>query len=399
MYEMKLRQSIAQLEQALVENGYSANRVQHFSNTTNQLLKFMDSYGIREYSMDVGVRFMREQYGFHEEEGLSKNNRSRMQDLTMLSEMQLHGTFVLRHRNRKYRIPPAFGKAVNEFLAHRRFCGIVERNMGTIELYLERFFTYLLSQSVECIEQITGEHMRDYLRYISGFSNMSKDHMMRTVRQFMEYCWQQHYHSQNLCRFAPNVHYDKRAKIPSAYSKNDVLKILSMIDRSNPVGKRNYAILLLVTRLGLRTGDVSSLRFENIDWEHNRITLTQHKTGRPLTLSLLEDVGLAIIDYLKHGRPNSDSNAVFLSHKPPYKDCNPSSLYRIVSDYIRKAGLTIHEKKRGPHALRHSLASRLLEEKIPLPVISEILGHASTDTTAIYLSISIDQLRRCALEV
>lgn len=177
------------------------------------------------------------------------------------------------------------------------------------------------------------------------------------------------------------------------------MKILSMVDRNNPVGKRNYAILLLITRLGLRTRDVSGLRFENFDWEHNRLTLTQHKTGRPLTLPLLEDVGLAVIDYLKFGRPVSGSNTVFLSHKYPFKDFNPSSLYRIVSEYIHKAGLTVQGKKRGPHSLRHSLASRLLEENVPLPVISEILGHANTETTAVYLSIGIDQLRRCALEV
>lgn len=121
MYEMKLSQTIARVEQALAENGYSANRIQHFSNTTNQLLKFMDSYGIREYSMDVGVRFMKEQYGFHAEDGLSKNHRSRMQDLTMLSEVQLHGTFVLRHRNRKYRIPPAFRTAADEFFGSPSF--------------------------------------------------------------------------------------------------------------------------------------------------------------------------------------------------------------------------------------------------------------------------------------
>lgn len=108
---------------------------------------------------------------------------------------------------------------------------------------------------------------------------------------------------------------------------------------------------------------------------------------------------MAVIDYLKFGRPVSGSDTVFLSHKYPFKDFNPSSLYRIVSEYIHKAGLTVQGKKRGPHSLRHSLASRLLEENVPLPVISEILGHANTETTAVYLSIGIDQLRRCALEV
>ena len=93
--------------------------------------------------------------------------------------------------------------------------------------------------------------------------------------------------------------------------------------------------MLLIARLGLRTGDVSNLQFGNLDWEHNRLTLTQHKTGLPLTLPLLEDVGLAIIDYLKFGRPASNSDAVFLSHKPPFQDFSSSSLYGIVSEHIR----------------------------------------------------------------
>lgn len=395
----EIKGRIAQVKQALEENGYSEGRVLQFDSTSKQLLKFMESSGIEEYSMDVGMRFISERYGFKADGTLSRVNQSRLQDLTMLSEMQVHGTFMVRHRNRNYHIPEAFREAADGFLAHRRFCGIIERNMGTIGLYLERFFHYLTSQGVESVGGITGEHIQGYLRYISAFSSPSKDHMMRTVRQFMEFYWQNKYHAQNLASFAPNVHYDKRARIPSAYSYEDVTKILSMVDRSNPVGKRNYAILLLITRLGLRTGDVSRLRFENFDWEHNRLTLTQHKTGRPLTLPLLEDVGLAVIDYLKFGRPRSDSSTVFLSHKPPFQDFPSSSLYGIVSDYIRKAGLTVPGKKRGPHSLRHSLASRLLEENVPLPVISEILGHATTETTAVYLTIGIDQLRRCALEV
>lgn len=399
MQTRDVRDSVAQLKQALEENGYSKRRILQFSSTTNQLLKFMGTNGLQEYSMDVGLRFMGEHYGFKAEETLSHVNQGRILDLTMLSEFQLHGTYTMRHRNQNYHIPEPFRQATEAFLAHRRFTGIIERNMGTISLYLERFFRYLASQNVMELGQITGKHIHGFLRYISGYSNQTKDHMMRTVRQFMEFCWRNRYHPQNLASFAPNVHYDKRVRIPSAYSYDEVMKILGMVDRNNPVGKRNYAILLLITRLGLRSGDVSGLRFENFDWEHNRLTLTQHKTGRPLTLPLLEDVGLAVIDYLKFGRPKSDSKAVFLSHTPPFKDFNSSSLYRIVSDYIYKAGLTVPGKKRGPHSLRHSLASRLLEENVPLPVISEILGHASTETTAVYLTIGIDQLRRCALEV
>ncbi len=399
MQTSNIQKSIAKLRQALEENGYSEGRIQQFNSTTNQLLNFMSTNGIKEYDMDVGLRFMGAHYGFKADKPLGSTNQHRLLDLTMLSEYQLHGTYTIRRRNRNYHIPESYRQVTEEFIAHRRFVGIVERNIGTISLYLERFFHYLSIHDVETVEQITGEHIHGFLLYISGFSNQSKDHMMRTVRQFMEFCWRNQYHSENLASFASTVHYNKQAKIPSAYSYEDVLKLLSMVDRNNPVGKRNYAILLLITRLGLRSGDVSQLRFENLDWEHNKLSLTQHKTGRPLSLPLLEDVGLAVIDYLKFGRPKSDSNVVFLCHKPPFNEFGSSAIYSIVSTYIHKAGLSALGKKRGPHVLRHSLASRLLEENVPLPIISEVLGHATTETTAVYLSIGIEQLRRCALEV
>jgi integrase len=215
----------------------------------------------------------------------------------------------------------------------------------------------------------------------------------------MGFCYKNGYHTDDLSADTPSVYYEKRSRIPSAYSYDDVMKLLSLVDRNNPVGKRNYAVLMLLTRLGIRCGDICRLQYENIDWERNIISFTQHKTGKPLTLPLLEDVGLAIIDYLKFGRPECDSANIFIRHRAPIAPFIAKSFYTMISSYIGKAGLHTQGKKRGPHALRHSLASRLLEENVPLPVISEILGHANTNTTAAYLSISIDKLRNCALEV
>lgn len=222
---------------------------------------------------------------------------------------------------------------------------------------------------------------------------------MRTVRQFMAFCFKNGYHPENLSSHAPNVHYEKRSRLPSAYTRDEVMKLLESVDRSNPTGKRDYAILLLIARLGLRSGDVANLSFENINWEENRIALTQQKTGKPLTLPLLEDVGLAVIDYLRFGRPTCDCQSIFMKHKVPTQPCTAGGIYNLVANRLSRAGIVVGERKRGPHALRHSLASRLLEENVPLPIISEVLGHSNSNTTAAYLAIDIDKLRQCALEV
>lgn len=398
MEQTGIQQTVNQLRAWMTTTGYSKGTLLQFESTVNQLLNFMDSTGTSEYTTDVGMQFLRERYAFCPENP-SEKSAERLRCLQRLSEIQLHGTAVLRGKRKGYHIPPALQEATAAFLARRRFEGITERNMGTVSLYLERFFNFLDTRSVAEIRQITGDQVQDYLKLLAGYSNQSKDHMMRTVRQFLKFCFQSGYHFEDLSPYAPNVHYEKRARIPCAYSYDDVTKLLSLVDRSNPIGKRNYAILLLIARLGLRSGDVANLKYENIDWENNRISLTQHKTGRPLALPLLEDVGLAVIDYLKFGRPKCDKAHIFVRHHPPVGPFQSGCIYGLVASYIGKAGLLTPGKKRGPHALRHSLASRLLEENVPLPVISEILGHANTNTTAVYLSIDVKKLRTCALEV
>lgn len=175
--------------------------------------------------------------------------------------------------------------------------------------------------------------------------------------------------------------------------------MLDTIDRNNPEGKRDYAIILCVTRLGLRASDIRNLRFGNLNWSRKTIMITMVKTKRPIELPLLEDVGWALIDYLKNGRPESKSDCVFIRHKAPYTqfgDCN--SFHRMLSRRMHKAGLSTKGQKHGLHSLRNTLARQMLEHGTPLPVISEVLGHVSVQTTGLYLKIDLNGLRNCVLD-
>jgi site-specific recombinase XerD len=400
MQGKKFSKTISSVKECMEKGGFCRSEVYQFNSTANQLLSYMNDKNRKDFDMGFGLTFLSEQYGMDLGKALSPGNQVRLRHIQMISECQIHGAVVYKRHKRQYVFPDIFKEAVEGFLSQRRYQGITEKNIKTTSLYLERYFSYLETQKVLSIAQITIHHTDGFLRFQAGFSNQIKDHAMRAVRQFMNFCFKNGYHPLDLSEHIPQVHYEKRARIPSAYSYDDVMKLLGFVDRSNPIGKRNYAILLTIARLGLRAGDLVNLQFENINWEEGRISLTQHKTGRPLSMPLLEDVGMAIIDYLRFGRPTCECNTVFLRHAPTASPFACSGgIYSMVSHYIGRAGLAVQGKKRGPHALRHSLASRLLEENVPLPVISEILGHTNTDTTAVYLSISIDKLRNCALEV
>jgi integrase len=150
------------------------------------------------------------------------------------------------------------------------------------------------------------------------------------------------------------MRYIKRQHIPSTWTAEQVNKILSSVDRGHPCGKRDYAILLLIARLGLRDSDVRNLKLDDIKWETNRIELIQTKTTQKVSLPLIQDVGWAIIDYLKHGRPITDSPYVFVKHIIPHDKM--SDCFYILKKQLHYAGIRVEaDRPHGPHTLRHSL--------------------------------------------
>jgi integrase len=176
--------------------------------------------------------------------------------------------------------------------------------------------------------------------------------------------------------------------------------MISVIDRNNPIGKRDYAMIVLACVLGLRIGDIKTLRFSNFDWDGKKLSLIQHKTHKPLTLPLPDTVGWAVIDYIKNGRPSYyESDIVFCKHMPPFDPFPDSNhLGQLIKYYMQKAGISRYRKRHsGFHSLRHSVGSMLLEMETPLPVITTILGHSNSDITAVYLKTDLKKLAECVL--
>ena len=171
------------------------------------------------------------------------------------------------------------------------------------------------------------------------------------------------------------------------------------VDQASPVGKRDYAILLLASRLGLRVSDIARLTLDNIDWDTNRIILLQAKTGSPVELPLLPAVGEAIVNYLKYARPVFDLTNIFLTACAPYRPMNRIGLNGVISRIMQGSGVDISKRRFGPHSMRHSLASNLLKNGISIPIISSVLGHESAQTTMEYLRIDTENLMKCTLEV
>lgn len=208
------------------------------------------------------------------------------------------------------------------------------------------------------------------------------------------------FHRTRIFNLLPKIRIPRNGTVPYSWKKDEVKKLLAAVDREDPKGKRDYAILLMVTRLGLRVSDIRSLRLKDINWVRKTIHIIMKKTGQPLELPLLEDIGWAVIDYLKNGRPSTGCDRLFVRHRPPFSAFGEQeSLHKELHRYMVKAGLDMAlPGHHGMHSLRSTLAKNMLDSGAPLPVISETLGHQNINTTAIYLKIDLEGLRRCALD-
>ena len=382
-----------------------ANASEYFQNllktVSRQFIIYADEHDIDFFNIDVGLQFLEEHYSMSQKIAEKKWCSMYLRCINAISEYQMTGAvdMYLTTVRTEYIFPEPFKESADSYLAYREKIGIIPKSIQISRLYLFRFFSFLETKNIHSMDVIIVPVVLDFLKSLSTFEKPTINTIMRAVRLYLKYCYENGFIQDNLFPKLPNPHYNRNSRLPSTYTAQEVRDTLSAIDTGNPCGIRDYAIILLLARLGLRSSDVANLRFSNIDWENDMIRLTQVKTGNPLELPLLSDVGEAIINYLKNARPKSDSDHVFIRIKPPYTEFNPGAVGALVHERLVKAGIHLEGRKSGSHALRHSLAKRLLEHEIPLPVISEILGHTNTETTMTYLRVDINELKKCALEV
>lgn len=293
----------------------------------------------------------------------------------------------------------SIGRRMYEFISQKEREHLKLSTLRTYELQLSRFLKYLKSVSVkDNVALINTSYICNYIKLLPVEHKSNTYIAISVVKRFLKWLYENHYIQSNLSIMIPSGKYTQQSELPSVYSRDEVENVLAKVDRGYGTGKRDYLVLLLGARLGLRSSDICNLKFENIKWEDNVIELEQVKTSHLLSLPLLPEIGNSIIDYLRYGRPRSALPYVVLSAKEPYTKLKSASIYAITSNAIRTAKIEVGKRRRGPHALRRSLAARMLEGQTAMPVISEVLGHADTTSTLYYLRIDITSLKACALE-
>jgi site-specific recombinase XerD len=375
-------------------NCYSQNRIDKYRSLWKYgILRYMKGKDLSLYSSSLGQEYITECIPC---DNLRQDDREKIRSIQVLDDFLNLGHIRKRSVSPvKHPLDGEIGLQMQKLIDNLQSLRRSSVTIKDYELYLNRFLCYLNQSEVYTIKEIRERHI---LAFLSTSEN-NKINVASSLRVLFRFWFENHMIDENFEDVLKYYKWVKHEKIPSFFNTDEIRAIEESVDRSGGTGKRNYAMILLADRLGLRASDIANLQFSNIDWEKSEIRLTQYKTGNPISLPLLNEVGNAIIDYLKYGRFKSESQNIFISGRAPYIPANKSMVCSAIQEVITRSTVKTDGRHHGPHSLRHSLASCLLKNQTPIHVISAALGHSKTDTTMIYLRIDLVSLMKCALPV
>ena len=285
----------------------------------------------------------------------------------------------------------SLGRLLEAYADHCRRNGLRE---GSVQLYWKlalRFLKGLEDAGVTGAADI-GPH-----EVSCACLALKSNYYLSAIHTFLRFLAEEGYTQRDYSCIVPL--FKRPQPMPPVYSEAEIRRIEAAVDRQGPHGKRDYAALLLATRLGIRGGDIATLTFEELDFKRNTICLTQQKTAAPLSLPMLPEIKAALLDYLEHERASSDSEYVFLSLKPPFSHISVHLLGKLTSTAIRSAGIVPGGRKCGPHSFRASLASSMVNDDVPYEVVRNTLGHTDVSAIKSYAKLDVERLRVYALAV
>lgn len=398
--EMTVTELTAAIVPYIVSKNYSPSYIEGLQLILSRLNTYCAEKGITEFSTEVGQQFMREKYGVLSLDPKDNRKHSRLfRTMDMLSDFQHSGTVMIKRRlNRIF--PEQFRSNAEDYLYHMKKNYAQPNTILSHKKSLFKFTDFLDSISIKSYSELKLKHVNSYIKVIlCNYSKESAALHIGIMRRFLTYLNETGIIHDDLASGMITVKIDHSpAHLPSVLTEDEITRILAAVDRESPMGKRDYALLMITSRFGLRSSDIRNLKAENIDWINHEIHITQVKTGEPLTLPLPDDVGWALIDYLKNARPVSDASEIFLRVVAPHTVlANPDN---VLIRYMRLAGVHYERlQHHGLHILRHSMATHMLDKEIPITTIQSVMGHVSSESTKRYTAIDVRQLKECALEV
>ena len=399
--ETNLKQLIHLCDQELSDREYAFNHHRKICEAWDDLTHWMGALGRTDFNESIGYQYCSEVLGSTVLSGIAKRDQLRLRAVRMLVSYQRDGDFEYRTPTISRDFKGISGKQMGEYLQYLRDeIGLSEDTISNKRHYLLDFNMYVEERKLT-LDNIDIDAVADFYNQ-QDYSLASKHNCNSAIKLFLRHAYDSGATARdNSFSILPD-NYSKQRKLPTTYKEDEIKRMVSAVERASSIGKRDYLVLLLASEFGWRSSDIVNFCFDQIDWDRNIINVDQHKTCVYAVYPLLSSVGNAIIDYLKNGRPVTKTCEIIVAGEcsKKGKKLSEETIHSIVSKYMSKANISNwKEKKHGAHSLRHSLASNLLKKNVSIHIISNVLGHQSTESTKTYLSLDDLHLKQCVLPV
>jgi integrase len=379
----------------------SANTVKYYRSCYRTIGRYCKSNGIDSFSDSDAESFIECQMRRHENGEINLIYALLLRKAAVMLADQTRGKELVweRHNYKQKRLPDSSERVLQEFELYLT----QSLSPGSIRLVVQtvrQFLVHLESVGVRNFNRLTLDEVRRFIISASPRHKGSMVNLTWPIKKFLSFL-----DNAGLARIdAEKVlanSIPKRTKVLPCFTTAEVDAILGAVDKSTPLGKRDYAILQIAVGTGLRGEDIFGLRLSDIDWKKNEMSVVQSKTGEHIVLPLMPDVGNAVADYILNARPQSDAQYVFLRHHKPHNwlgDGPTGAL--IMKRYQEGAGIP-HEAGDGKtfHAFRRTVGTRLIKAGVPLESTAQILGHKRIESTKRYISLNDDMLRVCCMDI
>jgi len=398
-----LSELVVSATEKLKEQKFCDDFIRKYSAIWRKLLLFAENHHIEEFSWEIAQAFFREEYGIDiDGDDIYQNGKKKLYYTTVRPVLFLlilqNGIGWIRTQSLATISVETFADVINRYISNcleKHFRqSTIDSKMWTVRPFLMYLQQSGISSSAE-LRLLSKDMVSGFVQFLTARALHTIADKLSVLRSFLQFLHENQYVDNDFSVYIPTASRRKQ-RLAQTWTEDEKVRMLNAIERGTSIGKRDYAMLLLATDLGMRTGDIVSLKFENIDWAQCRIRFVQEKTEVPQELPLNEEIGKAIIDYMKHGRPNDPSPFIFLRHTHPYGKM--TSFWYAMQKYLRIAKIPIqYDKPHGPHTLRFSLATHMMDAGIEYETISAVLGHSNPASTNRYLRADIEKLRLCAL--
>jgi site-specific recombinase XerD len=300
-----------------------------------------------------------------------------------------------RGRSRRSTMP-FLDRTPSFFLYLREERGLRETSIAHYRYYLQLFDIYLTRIGLHRLPDISPLVLSSFItEFGHGRSKSAIIGICVVLRVFLRYAHREHLIPKDISHTVESPQSYRLADIPRFITWDEVQRMLDKVDRRTPLGRRDYAILLLLVTYGLRAREVALLTLDDIDWKRERLRIPERKAGHSTAYPLSRIVGEAILNYLKNGRPQITDRHVFLRVMPPFIPLTWNAISGRTSHYLHKAGIPV--ARPGSHTLRHTCVQRLVDAGLDLKTIGDYVGHRSTSSTEIYTKVAIEALREVAM--